>query len=260
MLHWDATQREQRVTGGSCRTFSAGRDSTDAKTIFLQLYVDRVHLCVFHQRDKFHWLYINTRSKLKSTAKKKNQLIWNSNTYEIWGLHKYCKSTTLYYNFLKFTFHTYLIKIRYLAISTGNAKCAFCTKFKCLQPFSISLLQTICIMYELEILMWRPHPWQDLSVNVNFGATGNAQSTSFTELPLLLPRDAARPGMDLQGWEWARWQRWGRVMCRFEGHQLFTVPSPASLGRNGCCMDLPELERTLPLKLAHDYAGICLSS
>lgn len=67
--------------------------------------------------------------------------------------------------------------------------------------FSISLLQAICITRELEILMWQAHPWHDLPVNVNFGATSNEQSTSFTELPLLLTCDAISPGTDLQSCE-----------------------------------------------------------
>ena len=49
---------------------------------------------------------------------KVNSKIFNSYEIQIfmkWGLHKYCKTTTLYENLLKFTFHTYLTKIRYIA-------------------------------------------------------------------------------------------------------------------------------------------------
>ena len=141
-------------------------------------------------------------SKHKSTAK-----IWNSMEFkhEIWGLHKYCKLTTSYYDFLKFTSHTYLIKTRYTAISIDNTKCTFCTKFV-FSCFSICLQQTLCIMHELEMLMWQAHPWQDFSVNVNFGATSNEQSTRDS---LNYPRSSRviTSGLktEVLSWEWA-WQ------------------------------------------------------
>lgn len=132
ILSWDATQCKQRGTSDSHVRQSARRNFTNVKASFLQLNVDSSFTSSTWRMNFTEYASKCNQSK---NQQQKYETVWNSNAYEPWGLHKYCKLTTSYYDFLKFTSHTYLIKTRYIAISTDNTKCTFCTKFECFQLF-----------------------------------------------------------------------------------------------------------------------------
>lgn len=177
----------------------------------------------------------------------KAKLIWNSNTE--------CEAYINIANqlVLQFAFHTYLIKVWYIAISIGKAKCTLCTKLK-----SFQLFKHFCIANSLY------NAWTgDIDV-VSTSLAGLTCECEFWSHKWWAEHVPPQTTPAPQRWCQQAWNRsaelwvsmtvlergYGQVGGAPALHQLFT----STLGRNGCC-GAPRMRMTVPLKLAHDYAG-----